>query len=90
MSGIGTLTTPTVAQAAAELLPVNAIRKKVIIQNNDGANNVVIKPDANPGSDTDGIILAPGEKETFEIRNAIHAKSNNAGGTLVSVLDIVD
>lgn len=90
MSGIGTLTTPTVAQVAAELLPINTIRKKVIIQNNDAANDVVIKPDADPGSDTDGIILTPGEKETFEIRNAIHAKSNNVAGTLVSVLDIVD
>ena len=90
MSGIGTLTTPTVAQAAAELLPINTIRKKVLIQNNDGANNVVIKLDSNPSGDTDGIILTPGDKESFEVRNAIHAKSNNAGGTLIAVLDIVD
>lgn len=87
MSGIGTLTTPTVAQAGEEILSEDSTRKSAIIQNNDPANNVVVKPDAVPGTDADGIVLTPGDKQTFEFRNSIWAKSDNAAGTLISVID---
>lgn len=87
MAGIGTLTIPTVAQAAAELIAADTLRKKVTVQNNDSTHNVVIKPDTNPGTDTDGIVLTPGQKFTFEVRNALHAKSNNVAGTVCSVLN---
>lgn len=88
MSGIGKLTTPTVVQAGEKIADTSALRGRIVVQNNDPANNVVIKPDANPGSDTDGIVLTPGQLQSWEIRNEIWAKSNNIAGTLISVLDI--
>lgn len=86
MAGIGILTIPTVVQAGEEVLAEDNLRRKAVIQNNDGANNVVIKPDANPANDTDGIILTPGDRQEIEFRNSLWARSNNVAGTLISVL----
>jgi len=87
MSGVASLTTPVVVQAGEEILPENSIRDNAVIQNNDAAFNVVIKPDANPANDTDGIVLTPGEKQKVTGRNKWFAKSNNIAGTLIAVLE---
>ena len=92
MASHGISGTVMVPQDGILIVSANKARKKVILQNINGAGAVTIKLDSVPANDDDGLRLDPGTMEhiELEVTNAIYGKANQVGGDTVAFIEIFE
>lgn len=86
----GVSSTVAVVQAGNIIIVANKARKKIIIQNINGAGNVTVKLDSLPANDDDGHVLGTHEVLELNVTNAIFGKASSVGGDTISLIEILE
>ena len=87
VNGAFTQSQKTVTNASAQLAASNAIRRYMLIQNNDSAGDIYVRVDGATATATTGIKIRPGG--SYELQGFVASGSITAIGSIASNANIV-